>query len=202
MRCKRGARRPPWVTYLVALLTALLCHQTFSRAAEGLNVLRAFLPAAGDRSRTATLPPRAAREAGIHLLGASGALLGPALARADEAEDAKFKEAAEKAGVPTFGISTPPSKSMAADLWTSWGTTREAVTPDPSEIDSSGSGFPIILALVGGAALLGLVLPMLPPGTDLEAARKKGKPEWLVEEEAEQAAERARLRAEAGLPQK
>jgi len=121
----------------------------------------------------------------------------PAVSPPAPAQDAAFKMA-EKAGIPTAGIPTPPSSYGVADLWKSWGTSRTEVAVNPADFEPDTQGPPVILLLVGAAALLGLVLPLLPKNLDdvAEDARKKGRPEWLLEEEAKFKAEREQMKAD------
>mmetsp|Transcript_120141 Transcript_120141/g.374110 ORF Transcript_120141/g.374110 Transcript_120141/m.374110 type:complete len:179 (-) Transcript_120141:34-570(-) len=170
---RRATRCPLRLASALALFVVLLCRQSPARA---------FLPPA---------PARRPLPGGLHLLGLGGASLGPALARADDA----FTTAAGQAGIPTQGVPMPPSDSMVLDLWKSWGSNRAPMAASKAE-DATGD-FPTVVVFVLGACLVSFLLPQFTSEVDVEAARRKGKPEWLVEEEAERKAEKERKKVEA-----
>mmetsp|Transcript_57093 Transcript_57093/g.146939 ORF Transcript_57093/g.146939 Transcript_57093/m.146939 type:complete len:182 (-) Transcript_57093:214-759(-) len=87
----------------------------------------------------------------------------------------------------TQGMQGGMSGDMAG-LWGSWGAGREMVearSPD------STYDFPIIGVLIVGSIAAAFLSQLPDQDVDVEGVRAKGKPEWVLKEEAENAAREA-----------
>jgi len=157
-------------------------------------------------ARTTALAP--AGRLSVRGLPSIVGVLGPALANAaDEGVAAppategaataatNFYDVAAQTGIPTTGIPSPGTSAMA-DLWMQWGDNGPPVVPSAAEAALyAGDGvdnIPSVAIVAGLAAVLGIVFSSQSPADiDVEQIRKKGKPEWLLEEEAKREAEKS-----------